>query len=133
MASRKNSRENTTHKTTLSTGVVTKKGISSNRSRSSRWDRNKKDGTRQAAEEAKRKAAAAEEEEAERQRLAAEEEATSMAALKAEEEQRLKNEGSIAWIKNEENRKDLIAWLRSVPLSNGCIERVDRAFSDGCE
>ncbi|ODN00678.1 Sperm flagellar protein 1 [Orchesella cincta] len=84
--------------------------------------------TRLRTEEARKRAA---EEEAEREKLAAAEEArlASLARL-AEEEARLKQVTTVP-VTKEEKRKDLLAWLRSIPLSDKFFDRIDRVFSSG--
>lgn len=69
------------------------------------------------------------EEEAERQRLAVEE---SKVALQKEEDLKLKKQASLALLNDEDKQKDLLAWVRSVPLQQPCVDRIERAFSDGC-
>ncbi|CAL8095217.1 unnamed protein product [Orchesella dallaii] len=84
--------------------------------------------TRLRTEEARKRAA---EEEAEREKLALAEEArlASLARL-AEEEAKLKHVSTVP-VTKDEKRKDLLAWLRSIPLSEKFFDRIDRVFSSG--
>lgn len=77
-------------------------------------------------EETLKKAA---EEEAERQRLAAAAAEEARLAAQYEEELRLKKQES--QLNEEDRQKDLMLWVKSIPLSDTCVDRMDRAFSDG--